>query len=177
MGEVAKRAGVSRQALYLHFSDRSALLLELTRAVDAAARTPEEQRLVDEASTGRAALAEAVALQARLKPKLHAVATALDALRRTDAGAQAAWQERDHARLQRCEQVLRRLAAEGRLARDWSVEDGERLMWAAMTSQRVWEDLVLDQGWSADRYAGHLTRLLDQALLTRDGNPDAHATT
>ena len=29
MGEVAARAGVSRQALYLHFADRSALLLEV----------------------------------------------------------------------------------------------------------------------------------------------------
>ncbi|UBU18972.1 TetR/AcrR family transcriptional regulator [Nonomuraea gerenzanensis] len=30
MDEIAKRAGVSRQALYLHFTDRTSLLLELT---------------------------------------------------------------------------------------------------------------------------------------------------
>jgi AcrR family transcriptional regulator len=164
MGDVARRAGVSRQALYLHFDDRAALLLELTRAVDAAERTPDEQRLVDEAPTGRTALAEAVALQARLKPKLHGVATALDALRRTDTDADAAWREREQARLQRCAQVLHRLAAEDELAPGWNVEDASRLMWA-VTSQRVWEDLVLDQGWSAGRYTGHLTRLLERALL------------
>jgi AcrR family transcriptional regulator len=170
MGQIASRAGVSRQALYLHFADRAALLLELTRAVDVTARTADEQRLVDEAPTGRAALAEAIALQARLKPKLHGVATALDTLRRTDPDAQAAWEERDHARLGRCAQVVDRLAAEGELAPGWAAGDAARLMWA-LTSQRVWEDLVIDQGWPSDRYTSHLTRLLEQALLVPSAQP------
>lgn len=164
MGAVAKRAGISRQAVYLHFDDRAALLLELTRTVDAAERTPEEQQRVDQAPTGRAALAQAIALQARLKPKLHGVATALDALRRADPDAEAAWRERDDARLERCVQVIRRLAAEGELAPGWEIRDAARLMWA-VTSQRVWEDLVLNQGWPTDRYTSHLTRLLERALL------------
>lgn len=164
MGEVARRAGVSRQALYLHFADRSALLLEVTRAVDAAERTPEEQRRVDEAPTGTAALAEAIALQARLKPRLHAVVAALDALRRSDKAAQAAWEEREHARLGRCQQVLGRLADDGALAPEWTEDGAARLMWA-MTSQRVWEDLVLDQGWTTEQYTTHLTDLLTRALL------------
>jgi len=160
MGQIAARACVSRQAVYLHFADRATLLLELTRAVDSAVRTPSEQRRVDEAPSGRAALGAAVLLQARLKPKLHGVVTALDALRRADPDAEAAWRERDDARLERCRQVVRRLAAEGDLAPGLRVEDAARLMWA-VTSQRVWEDL----GWSADRYARHVTRLLEQALL------------
>jgi len=40
MGAVARFAGVSRQALYLHFDDRAGLLLEVTRAADVQARTP-----------------------------------------------------------------------------------------------------------------------------------------
>jgi len=164
MGQVGARAGVSRQALYLHFADRSALLLEVTRAADAAARTPEEQSRVDQAPDGRAALAEAVALQARLKPRLHAVASALDALRPSDPAAQAAWEEREHARLGRCEQVVARLATEEALAPEWTAGTAARLMWAA-TSQRVWDDLVLDQGWTEQEYTAYLTCLLDRALL------------
>lgn len=164
MGEVAKRAGVSRQALYLHFADRSALLLEVTRAVDAAARTPDLQRRIDEAATGRTALAEAIAVQAHIKPRLHAVVTALDSLRRRDQGAQQAWEEREHARLARCEQVMHRLADEGELTAEWTPHTAARLMWA-MTSQRVWEDLALDQGWSTEEYTAHLNALLTRALL------------
>lgn len=164
MGEVAQHAGVSRQALYLHFADRTALFLEVSRVADATLRTPVRQRRVDEAPTARDALREAVALQAWLKPRLKGVATALDVLRRSDPAADAAWKEREHARLDRCEQVVRRLRHEGELLPHWSVPTATRCLWA-VTSQRVWDDLVMDQGWSSERYRRHITALLETGLL------------
>jgi AcrR family transcriptional regulator len=164
MGDVARRAGVSRQALYLHFADRTALFLEVSRSADASLRTPARQRRVDEARTAREALREAVALQAWLKPRLKGVATALDVLRRSDAAADAAWREREHARLERCEEVVRRLQLEGELLPRWDVATAARCFWA-VTSQRVWDDLVMDQGWSSERYRKHITALLEAGLL------------
>lgn len=164
MGQIARHAGLSRQALYLHFADRTSLFAEVSRMADAAARTPERQRQVDQAPTAREALREAIALQAMLKPELRGIATALDVLRRTDPAAGAAWKEREHARLQRCETVVTRLAAEADLADVWDVPTAARLLWAA-TSQRVWDDLVVDQGWSTGQYRTHLTTMLESALL------------
>jgi AcrR family transcriptional regulator len=164
MGDVARQAGVSRQALYLHFADRASLLLEVSRLVDSTLRTPTRQRRVDEAPTARDALREAVALQAWLKPRLHGVASALDILRRTDPAARTAWQEREHARLDRCQQVIQRLHDEGDLADSWDIPSATRCFWA-ITSQRVWDDLVNDQGWSTTRYRTHITRLLETGLL------------
>jgi hypothetical protein len=92
------------------------------------------------------------------------VATALDVLRRSDPGAQAAWEEREHARLGRCEEVVRRLRDEGALADRWDVPGAARCFWA-VTSQRVWDDLVNDQGWTSRRYRTHVTTLLESALL------------
>ncbi|HEX2064308.1 MAG TPA: TetR/AcrR family transcriptional regulator [Acidimicrobiales bacterium] len=174
MTDVAARAGVSRQALYLHFADRTSLFLEVSRMVDGSLRTPARQRRVDEAPTGREALREAVALQAWLKPRLKGVATALDVLRRSDPAADAAWQEREHARLERCERVVRRLHAEGELAYGWDVPSAARCFWA-VTSQRVWDDLAIDQGWSMAKYRAHLTTLLEAGLL-RETPPGSHAT-
>lgn len=168
MGQVAERAGVSRQALYLHFTDRTNLFLEVSRLADSTARSPARQRRVDEASTARAAFREAIALQAWLKPRLKGVATALDVLRRSDAAADAAWKEREHARLERCEHVIRRLHDENELAREWDVATAARCMWA-VTSQRVWDDLVVDQGWSTAQYRTHITALLEAALLRPPG--------
>jgi AcrR family transcriptional regulator len=165
MGQIARYARVSRQALYLHFADRASLLVEVSRMADAAARTPERQRRVDEASTAREAFREAIALQAVLKPELRGIATALDVLRRTDPAADAAWKEREHARLRRCEHVVTRLRAEGELASAWDPRTAARLLWAA-TSQRVWDDLVVDQGWSTGQYRSHLTAMLESALLS-----------
>jgi AcrR family transcriptional regulator len=164
MDQIARRARVSRQALYLHFADRTQLILEVSRVADVTARTPERQRRVDEADTARMALREAIALQAVIKPELRGIATALDVLRRTDPAADAAWQEREHARLRRCEAVVKRLRAEGDLAPRWTVRTAARLLWAT-TSQRVWDDLVVDQGWSNDHYREHLTAMLEAALL------------
>jgi AcrR family transcriptional regulator len=164
MGEVANRAGLSRQALYLHFTDRSALFLEVSRFADSTNRTPARQRRIDEAPTARDALREAIALQAWLKPRLRGVATAIDVLRRSDPAADVAWKEREHARLERCKQVVRRLHDEGELAAGWDVTAAARCLWA-VTSQRVWDDLVMDQGWSTAQYRKHLTALLEAALL------------
>jgi len=167
MGEVAKQAGVSRQALYLHFADRTALFLEVSRLADSTARTPARQRRIDEAPTARDAFREAIALQAFLKPRLKGVATALDVLRRSDPAADAAWKEREHARLQRCEQVVQRLHDDGELASGWDVPTAARCFWA-VTSQRVWDDLVMDQGWSSTQYRNRITSLLENALLARE---------
>jgi AcrR family transcriptional regulator len=130
MAAVATRAGVSRQALYLHFADRTSLFLELSRVIDASLRTPARQRRVDEAPTARDALREAIALQAWLKPRLRVVATALDVLRRSDPATDAAWTEREHARLERCEQVVRRLQADGDLTPGWDIPSAARCLWA-----------------------------------------------
>lgn len=112
---------------------------------------------------------EAIALQAWLKPRLKGVATAIDVLRRTDPAADAAWKEREHTRLERCEQVVQRLQDEGELAPDWDVPSASRCFWA-VTSQRVWDDLVIDEGWSTVQYHTHLTRLLEAALLPQHPN-------
>lgn len=167
MADVAERAGVSRQALYLHFADRTSLLLEVSRLADSRLRTPARQRRIDEAPTARDAFREAVALQAWLKPRLKGVATALDVLRRSDTAADAAWKEREHARLERCERLIRRLREEGELAPRWDVATAARCFWS-VTSQRVWDDLVMDQGWSTSRYRAHITALLEAALLRED---------
>jgi AcrR family transcriptional regulator len=176
MTKVATRAGVSRQAVYLHFADRTSLLLEFSRRLDASLRTPARQRRVDEAPTAREALREAVALQAWLKPRLKGVATALDVLRRSDPAADAAWKEREHARLERCEQVVRRLHDEGELADGWDVPSAARCFWA-VTSQRVWDDLATDQGWSTAKYRAHLTALLEAGLLRRESERRLSRTT
>lgn len=164
MAQVAKQAGVSRQALYLHFADRAELLVEVSRIVDASERTPERQQRIDQAPTARDALREAVALQAWLKPRLRAVASALDILRRTDQAAAAAWREREQARLERCRLVVDRLHDEEQLQPTWTVDEAARWLWA-LTSQHVWEDLVIDQGWTDDQYRIHVTTILETALL------------
>jgi AcrR family transcriptional regulator len=172
MGDVAQRAGLSRQALYLHFADRATLLVEASRQADADNRTPARQRRVDAAPTAREALRAAVRLQAYLKPRLHGMTTALGVLRRTDPAAESAWQERDQARLDRCRHLARRLHKDGELRRDCTVEQAAALLWCLM-SPAVWEDLVLNLGWSNSQYIGHVVSVLEGGLLTDHSGKEA----
>lgn len=168
MARIARAAGVTRQLLYVHFRGRADLLVELSRAVDREVRTPELQDRIDRAPTGVDALREAVAVQGRIKPRIHGVASAIDRARATDPDAAAAWDEREEARFRRCVDVVRRLRDDGVLDPAWTVEDGARLLWS-MTSQRAWAELVHDAGWSTDRWVDHTTRALERALLGTSG--------
>lgn len=170
MGRIAQAAGVTRQLLYLHFTGRADLLLEVARDLDARIRTPSAQARVDGAPDGVSALRAAVALQGRIKPRIHHVAAAIDRLRASDADASAAWEEREAARYRRARDVVSRLEAEGLLDPVWTVPDAARLLWSA-TSQHAWADLVLDAGWSTARWVRHTTLLLERALLRAGGRP------
>ena len=162
LGDVAREAGVSRQAIYLHFGSRSALLLALVDWVDEVEGLGDLVARVDGAPTGPEALDELVALNAAFEPRIRSVVVAHDAARRSDADLEAAWQDRMRHRRALYRRVAIRLEAEGVLAlpRDEAVD----LVWALLGS-RVHEDLVVARGWSRKRYEQRMRALLRTALL------------
>ncbi len=68
MADVAAAAGVSRQALYLHFRNRTDLLVEAARFMDARAGLDEALAPVLAAESGRQALARLATFMAVLSP-------------------------------------------------------------------------------------------------------------
>jgi AcrR family transcriptional regulator len=166
MSAIADAAGVTRQLLYVHFENRTDLLIALSRKLDADARTPALQATIDDAPTARDALRAAVRVQAEIKPRIHGLATSLELLRPTDDAAAAACEEREEARLGRCRAVIDRLAAEGQLAHGWSRPAAAELLWS-MTSLRSWEDLVHRRGWSRSSWVKRTTEALEAALIAK----------
>jgi AcrR family transcriptional regulator len=163
MAEIAKAARISRQAVYLHFADRAALLVALVHHADEKRGLAEEIQKIVEAPTGAAAVSEMVASQARSNPAIWAVARAVDAVRRTDEAAERSWQDRLMHRLEGCRQIIARLEAEGDLHTGLDPAEAADLLWT-LTSLRVWEDLVLQRGWTPGQYREHITRLLLMTL-------------
>ena len=163
MAEVAAQAGVSRQAVYLHFADRTALLLALVRHVDETRGLAAKLAAIAKAPSARAAVAAMVALQASDNPILWPVARILDSLRHGDPAVDAAWRDQSTDRLRSCRAIAERFQQEGALAPHLSLDAAGELLWT-LTSLCLWEDLVIARGWSADRYRTHVSYLAAGAL-------------
>jgi AcrR family transcriptional regulator len=159
LGEIARAARLSRQAIYLHFTDRAGLLTALLRYADEARGLPEKLREINEAPSGVAALQGVVALQASDNPALWPLARVFDAVRRSDPAVERSWQDRLEDRLSGCRAIVVRLQAENSLRHGLDPNAAADLLWT-ITSLRMWEDLVIQRGWSAEKYRQYVNRLL-----------------
>jgi AcrR family transcriptional regulator len=168
MAAIAQAAGLSRQALYLHFADRAQLMVALVRHAHEKLGPASKAREVDDAPGGEAALRTWVAAQATMNPRIWPVAWAFDGVRRTDKDAEAAWQDRQKHRHEKCRAIIERIRKEGALKPGLDAGTATDLLWT-ITSLRTWEELVLDRGWTADQYRERVTLLLLDALLDRTG--------
>jgi AcrR family transcriptional regulator len=166
MAQIAKAARLSRQAVYLHFADRAELMAALARHVHESLGLPAAiQRMMTDTPTGVGLIEADVSMQARFNPEVWAVARALDAVRRTDAAAARAWQERLKSRLERCRVIVSRLKTEGSLRPGLDPSIAADLLWS-MTSLRMWEDLVVERKWSPAQYQEHVTNVSIGALTS-----------
>jgi hypothetical protein len=81
-----------------------------------------------------------------------------------DQALQAAWNERMDSRRNLYHTVVERLEEEGHLAPAWDLETATDLL-LAMTSWQLWEQLVIDGGWSSEDYLDHIPTVIRQTLV------------
>jgi AcrR family transcriptional regulator len=167
---IARAAGVTRQAVYLHFGSRAALLLALVEHVDRSEGLAALVEHVHDAPSGAEALERLVHLNAVYEPRIRAVATAHDAARRVDADLEAVWQDRMRRRRNLCRHVVARLDEDGELGRHLDLSEATDLVWALL-GPRVHEDLVAARRWSRRRYETNLLAVLRCALSPGGGEP------
>jgi AcrR family transcriptional regulator len=163
---VAKRAGVSRQAIYLHFSSKADLLRALHERINEQDVEP-PFRAVWSADTVEQALDAWVAASAEAIPKFIVIASALNAARRFDADVEATWEAPKHSHYDDCKRLARRLGSERRLAKGVTVADAADILWN-LTGIWSYESLVQDRGWSVQRWSRWVGELLRQQLLGAD---------
>lgn len=164
MADVAKRAGVSRQAVYLHFPSRAELLIATTRHID------EEHDVDGRLAASRGARNGPERLEAFIEawgayiPEIHGVCSALLAMRDTDAAAAAAWDDRMAALRDGCDAAIRDLSKEGYLRGDLDQGSATDLLWTLL-SVRNWEHLRRDCNWSQERYVAAMKDLVRRLLF------------
>jgi AcrR family transcriptional regulator len=165
--EVAARAGLSRQTLYLLFGNRAGLLLALVDRLDATSAGPDN--LARARSRQRDDFEPYVRAWFDYLPALLPVARALSAAAAAgDADALHAWQSRQDKLRQGYSQFARALGSGGLLRPGWTERTAADWL-LALTHVDLWQHLVVESGWPAAAYVDRIVATLRETLLDTPG--------
>lgn len=160
---VARKAGVSRQAIYLHFSSRAELVRALHLRVNVQDVAPAMAR-VWARRTARAGLDAFVAASAEVIPRISGIADAL-APSPTAPELQATGEAPKESRYADCLRMGEWLEGDGVLAAGVTARDAADVL-CMMVSIPSYEILVVDRGWATHRWTRWVRAALHKALLS-----------
>lgn len=164
LSDIARAAGLSRQALYLHFSSRPDLLIATVRYADEVKDCDARLENVCRAASGQEALAALVEFWGNYIPEIYGLAKALLSVLETDAAAAAAWKDRMGALRDGCCQVIDALERQKALAPQWQPAEAVEMLWSLL-SIAVWENLTQECGWSTAQYVSRMQSVLKSTFV------------
>lgn len=165
--EIGEKAGVAASTVYAVFKSKEGLLRALIQKAMFGTRTQSAQAVLSSVAdpvrmielTGQIARAIYEGESAELG-LLRGASGFSPSLRKLE-------QELDNMRYDMQEDRLRRLFRERKAKKGLAFEDARRLMWM-YTSRDIYRMLVLEGGWSPDRYQAWLSDVLVGALVEPD---------
>ena len=167
MTDIAKQAGISRQAVYLHFKTRSDLLIATTRYIDEVKDVNARLIASRTAETGSERLDAFIGAWCEYIPEVYGVLKALLAMKDTDEAAALALKDRMQAVREGCEAAIKGLESDGKLPSDYTPEQATDLLWT-MLSVRNWEQLTIECGWSLKQYVDTTKSLARHVFVTNE---------
>ena len=164
IADIAAKAGVSRQAVYLHFGDRVSLFVAVGDHIDVTFGRDQLRAHVFGAPTGVESLRRWVQTMSWYTAKIDSVSRIIEREAESDEAMAAAWRDRMTGRQGHVRRIAERLAAEGQLADGWTVEAAADLIFT-VTLPGPWRVLTRVVGWSEERYSADITGVLERSLL------------
>ena len=172
MTVIANESGVAVETLYRTFGGKAALFRAVVEAAIAGGPTradvPVEERPAIKALIEERDPRRKVELYAATQPGIHRrsgpLLRALRDAAGTDAELAGLWREMESWRLNGQGRFVGQLAEHAGLRHGLSVEDGRDIVFA-LCSLSVHDILVIERGWTDDRYRDWLAATLGDALL------------
>lgn len=164
MSDIAKAAGISRQAVYLHFPTRSELLIATTRYLDDLNNVDGQFEAI-QANSGAEWLDAYITLWGTHIQHVHGVAKALIAMKDTDKAANDAWNERMQAVRNGCAGVISAIENDGTLSNDYNVEQAIDVLWTLLSIAN-WEQYRFECGWTQDQYVSEMKQMARKILIS-----------
>jgi AcrR family transcriptional regulator len=165
--KIAARAGYSRQAIYRHFGSRAGLLKAVLADIDERGGAQASVEELLEAAGAAALLDGLVAWWAGYVASFAGVARSVYAGRAGDRALAAAWEDRMEALLGVCRLVVARCAEHGQLRDGLEQPVAAEMLWGLL-SIPLWNQLIVDRGWSESEYRDRIGALAQAGLLRCD---------
>ena len=163
MSDIAKQAGISRQALYLHFPTRTELLVATTHHIDDVLNVDERLAPSRAATDGLERLEKYIQAWIEYIPEIYGLAKALMVMSASEEDAETAWNDRMAAMRDGCKAAINAMNKDGYLAKSLKPKEATDILWTLL-SVRNWEHLVLDCNWPQKRYLKHVIQMAKQIL-------------
>jgi AcrR family transcriptional regulator len=152
LGAVAKKAGVSRQAIYLHFASKAELLTALHLHIFATDVVPVlERHPITDGATALDALDATIAVDVEVAAKVWRIHEVLAMARRQHPEVEQTLRPREEERYGELLDLGRRLEREGVLPPKIRVGTFADMMWG-LVNTGTYRSLVIERGWSLDQY-------------------------
>ena len=149
---VAKRAGVSRQAIYLHFSSKAELLTALHMHIYATDVVPAlERHPIQDAKTALDELDATIAAEVEVAAAVWRIHEAFAMARRQHPEVEQTLRPREEERYGELLTLGRRLKREGALPPKTRAGTFADMLWG-LISVGTYRSLVIERDWSLDQY-------------------------
>jgi AcrR family transcriptional regulator len=175
LAEIASEAGVVVETVYRIFGTKAALFAAAVEALLAGGASRAEIpvgerpsiRAIREEPDPRRQVAGYAATQPGIHRRAGPLLRALRDARGSDPELGRLWEEMEAWRLDGQGRFVRMLGDRGALRRNLAIEVGIDIAWT-LCSLAVYDLLVLDRGWSDERYQAWLADALARELLAND---------
>lgn len=151
MSHIAKAAGISRQAVYLHFASRTELMIATMEYVDEVKGLNKRLDQLKSITSAIELLEKCIEVWGNYIPEIFGLAKAMLRTRDTDEATAAAWNNSMACLLDACQEAIWALDREGFLVSEWSRKEASEMFYT-MLSINNWEQLTIECGWSASQY-------------------------
>ena len=173
MAEIAKAAGVSRQAVYLHFGSRAGLLVAMARHHDSTSGLLAKIVAIREQASPPELLDAYFGSWLDYLREIFPVARLLSVGSVTDPEAALAWNDRMERLRAGIADVMRVLQQAGLLASGWSIQEATDWAWS-QTHVDAWRHLVDERGWESESAKARILASLRASLLAGGHEPNRH---
>jgi len=164
LARIAETAGISRQAVYLLFGSRSALLVAMM--VDHDRRTGTERSMIRASlrKPPERALCETIRIWFAYIGEIDSVIMAVQGAALSDPDAAEAWQQRMEDLYRFFRRIVERIDLTGGLAKGWTIDTAADFVWTQVHPV-TWHNLVAERGWSVTKAANVTSSVLSRILL------------